>query len=281
MDTRTISAGDVDLAIAEAGAGGRPFLLMHGFTGAKEDFTEWLDLLAAQGWHVVAPDHRGHGASSKPASDEAYSTSILADDALALTDALGWSTFVLLGHSMGGFVAQTMALNAPERLDALVLMDTAHGPLEGINPDEVELAKAVVRDVGMAGLLELLEQRGSPLETEANKRVSAERPGYVEFGNRKFLATSPHLYAALLSEMISQQDRLAELAGLPAQLPTLVIVGDQDAPFIGPSKRMADTIPAATLAVVADAGHSPQFENPDQWWLVLSTFLEGIEHPAH
>ena len=62
MQIRTLSVGPVDLAIAEAGDGGRPLLLLHGFTGAKEDFTEWLDPLAALGWHGVAPDHRGHGA---------------------------------------------------------------------------------------------------------------------------------------------------------------------------------------------------------------------------
>ena len=183
---RTIRIGEIDLAVAEAGSGGRPFLLMHGFTGAKEDFTDWLDPLAELGWHAVAADHRGHGGSSKPAAEDAYSTSILAGDALALSDALGWSTFTLLGHSMGGFVAQLMALSDGERLDALVLMDTSHGPIEGIDPSEVALAQAVVRDVGMDGLLDLLAQRQSPLETKANKRLLAERPGYAEFGDRKF-----------------------------------------------------------------------------------------------
>ena len=68
MIERTIDlighGGPVSLAVAEAGAGGRSLLLLHGFTGAKEDFTEWLDPLAELGWHVVAPDQRGHGESS-------------------------------------------------------------------------------------------------------------------------------------------------------------------------------------------------------------------------
>jgi pimeloyl-ACP methyl ester carboxylesterase len=55
-----------------------------------------------------------------------------------------------------------------------------------------------------------------------------------------------------------------------------VLVGEQDAPFLGPSKQMADAM-RATLAVVADAGHSPQFENPDGWWQALSSFLAGID----
>src|SRR3954463_5300813 len=99
------------LAYAEAGAGGRPFLLVHGFTGAKEDFTEWLDRLADAGWHAVAPDNRGHGASEKPDDESEYAFALLAGDLLALADDL-WgpdAPFVLLGHSMGGMVAQVLA----------------------------------------------------------------------------------------------------------------------------------------------------------------------------
>ena len=59
-------------------------------------------------------------------------------------------------------------------------------------------------------------------------------------------------------------------------LPTLVMVGEQDSPLVGPSHRMAEAIPAGRLAVVPDAGHSPQFENPDAWWDALSTFLRGV-----
>src|SRR5215813_9493693 len=124
---RDVDLGDVRVSIAEAGAGPRRLLLVHGFTGAKEDFTPWLDRLAASGWHAVAPDLRGHGASAKPAQEAAYSFEIMADDMLGLADALGWDRFVLLGHSMGGMVAQFVACKEPARLDGLILMDTAHG----------------------------------------------------------------------------------------------------------------------------------------------------------
>src|SRR5215831_3393456 len=102
LTERRVNLGDLELSIAEAGTGQDPLLLVHGFTGAKEDFTPWLDRLAASGWHAVAPDLRGHGASAKPAQETAYSFEIMADDMLGLADALGWDRFVLLGHSMGG-----------------------------------------------------------------------------------------------------------------------------------------------------------------------------------
>src|SRR3954467_4509164 len=102
------------MQIAESGGGGRPLLLVHGFTGAKEDFTEWLDPLADLGWHAGALDNRGHGASEKPDERASDSFDLLAADGPPLADDR-WgrgSRFVLLGHSMGGMVAQVVAMQA-------------------------------------------------------------------------------------------------------------------------------------------------------------------------
>lgn len=283
MHVRTITvtdgAGPVDLAVAEAGQGGRPLVLVHGFTGAKEDFTDFLDPLAELGWHVVAPDQRGHGDSHKPDDEAAYSFAAFADDLLALLDAMGWSSAVALGHSMGGMVLQTAALQAPERFEALVLMDTSHRALRA-DDALVDLAIGVARAEGMAALMaaqDALDDDASPLGTEAGRRLDAERPGYKEFGQRKLLASSPAMYAAMIkviTDATSGLDRLADLRSL--DLPALVIVGDGDGPFLKPSRRMAEAIPGAELAVIPDAGHSPQFESPDHWWKALTTFLGRV-----
>lgn len=273
---RNVYLGDVELSIAEAGAGGCPLLLVHGFTGAKEDFSPWLDRLAGAGWHAVAPDLRGHGASSKPTEAAAYSLEILADDVLRLADALGWQRFVLLGHSMGGMVAQFMARNAAARLDGLILMDTAHGPLDNLDPDLIEAAVSIVRARGMDGLAEVMAEREGPLETPAHRRLTAEQPGYAEFEDRKFRATAPALYAAMAPEFVTTADRLDSLRDLPKSLPVLVIVGEQDQPFLGPSQRMAAAVIRGALEIIPDAGHCPQFENPDAWWNALAGFLAKI-----
>ena len=273
---RHVDLGDVQLSIAEAGAGRRPLLLVHGFTGAKEDFTPWLDRLADAGWHAVAPDLRGHGASSKPTADAAYSFEILADDVLRLADALGWGRFALLGHSMGGMVAQFMARKAAARLDGLILMDTSHGPLGNLDPDLVEAAVSIVRAQGMDGLAQVMAQRDGPLETPAHRRLIAERPGYAEFEDRKFLATSPALYAAMAPEFVTTADRLDSLRDLPETLPVLVIVGEQDQPFLGPTERMAAVVGQGALEIIPNAGHCPQFENSDAWWDALAGFLAKI-----
>jgi pimeloyl-ACP methyl ester carboxylesterase len=276
MRERQVTVGGIHLSIAEAVTGQDPLLLVHGFTGAKEDFTPWLDRLAASGWHAVAPDLRGHGASAKPAQEIDYSFEIMADDTLGLADALGWERFVLLGHSMGGMVAQFVACKAAARLDALILMDTAHGPLRNLDPELVEAAAGIVRSQGMDALASILAEQPGPLETAAHRRLINEQAGYAEFCDRKLRATSPALYAAMAPAFLSAADRLDSLRTLPESLPVLVIVGEQDQPFLGPSRRMAVGVGQGCLQIIPDAGHCPQFENTEAWWQALSSFLATV-----
>lgn len=263
--------GPVELATLEAGEGGRPLLLVHGFTGAKEDFADWLEPFAAEGWWVVAPDLRGHGASSQPAEEAAYSLSIYADDLQALAADLGWGRFDVLGHSMGGMVSQELVLRDPTQVGRLVLMDTSHGPFEGLDADTVAFGVEVIRTQGLPALLDLLAQLPQRDRTPAEQRVRDERPGYVEFGEAKLARSSGAMYAAMGQELTTRADRLAELAALP--MPVLVVVGDQDRDFLAPSHRLAAAIDTATLAVIADAAHCPQFEHPEAWWRAVSSFL--------
>jgi len=273
--TRVIEIDGGAVAVDEAGAGGRPLLLVHGFTGARIDFADHLDALADAGWWVVAPDLRGHGESFQPAEESAYDLDAFAADVWALVDALGWERLVLLGHSMGGMIAQVAALARPEALDGLVLMDTTHGPLD-LDRDLAALGAQIVRDGGMPAVKEVLDSMGDegPLTTPAHLRLLAERPGYREEGDRKFLSCSPAMYAAMLGQLLDQTDRIDDLAGL--DVPTLVIVGEQDRPFLDASEAMAAKIPGARLAVLPDAGHSPQFENPPAWREAMLAFLAEV-----
>ena len=270
MKMRTVEIGDIDLEIAEAGTGA-PLFLLHGFTGAKEDFTDWLDPFADRGWHAISPDLRGHGGSGAPTEESAYTLATFAGDVLGLADAFGWDRFCLLGHSMGGMVAQAVALQAPERVERLILMDTTHAPVEGIDRSIADLAVAMARERGIDALADAIAALDSPLATEADARVRAERPGYVEFGDRKFRASSPAMYAAMVPEMFEQDDRIGELRSLT--MPVLVVVGDQDEPFIPASRSHGRGDPGRRLEIVPEAGHSPQFEAPEAWWKVVSEFL--------
>lgn len=267
----SVTVGSIDLSVLQAGQGGRPLLLVHGFTGAKEDFADWTGALADEGWWVVAPDLRGHGRSAKPAHEASYSLAIFAADLVALVDGLGWDRFALLGHSMGGMIAQELVIDRPDRVERLVLMDTNHGPAEGLDEATVAAAVEVLRTQGLPALIDLIDQLPAPPRPPAEERVRATRPGYVEWSEGKVLACAPAMYAAMAAELIRRPDRLAELARLT--MPTRVVVGEQDHNFLGPSRRLADAIPSADLVVIADAAHSPQIENPDGWWQAVAPWL--------
>ena len=269
---RTVDGGGVALAVVEAGEGGRPILLVHGFTGAKEDFTPWFERLAAAGWHAAAFDLRGHGESGKPDDPDDYSLERMAADVLDVLDALGWREAVVLGHSMGGMVAQEVALTFEERVTALVLMDTAHGVFPGLTPELAGLGAALVHDGGMAAWVEATRDAGT-VASPADQAVRTADPAYAAWCDAKTLACAPAMVEGMLPAMARRRDRLREL--VQVRRPTLVLVGEEDV-VVDDSRRMAATIKGAQLAVVAGGGHSPQFEAPDAWWAALSGFLAGL-----
>jgi pimeloyl-ACP methyl ester carboxylesterase len=260
---RTIAVGDVELTISEAGAG---------FTGNRGDFEMALGELADRGWHVVAPDQRGHGDSTQPTDEQAYSFDIFATDALALADAVGFVTFTVLGHSMGGMVAQSVILRAPERIEAVVLMDTSHEGL-AIDPAGVQIATSIARRDGIDAVADLMAA-SAVLETAAYLRAVEADPAYGKRGDLNVRSSSAAMIAAMIPLIATRTDRLDELASVA--VPTLVIVGEEDEPFLEPSRRMAETIPDARLAVIPGGGHSPQFEAPAAWWAALSGFLDQL-----
>ena len=261
----------VGLAVEVTGSG-PGLMLVHGFGGAKEDFADHAPLLAAD-HTVVVFDHRGHGESDKPEDPLAYSFDRLVADTLAVAEAIGLDEFRLLGHSMGGMVARRVVLRHPERVDALILMDTAPGPVPGLDADLMEFGAQVAREQGKDVLKAMLDE-AAPLNTPAYERMLAERPEYQAFQDRKWDALSEVMWAAMVVAIARQDDDLPEFHAITC--PTLVIVGEVDIPFRGPSQAMADAIPDAQLAVIPDAGHSPQFEAPDAWFAALHGFLGAL-----
>lgn len=273
---RITTSDGVGLAVEVAGSG-PGLLLVHGFGGAKEDFADHVPVLARD-HTVVVFDHRGHGESDKPTDRNAYSIQRLATDIMDIADACELERFRLLGHSMGGMVGRQVPLRAPERIEALVMMDTSAGPIPGFDPSLMDAAAEVAFTRGKEALKELLDL-AQVLETPAYKRTLADRPGFQEFQDRKWADLSEVMWGAMAVALAHQPDDLAALAAV-VQVPTLIVVGSEDAPFLTASQGMAEAIEGSELVIIPEAGHSPQFENPPAWIEAMSRFLASVPAPT-
>jgi pimeloyl-ACP methyl ester carboxylesterase len=279
LAARRVRLPEVTLSVLEAGVGGEPLMLVHGFTGSKEDFAAEVVRLAGLGFHVVAPDHRGHGDSDHPDTEDAYTFETFAADLIDLAGALGWQTFDLLGHSMGGMIVQHVALSHPHRVTRLVLMDTHHGPVEGLDEQLLELGIELARTQGLEVIQEVVKLGRDPLASPAHTRLCEEVPGYEEWCDAKFLRSSPAMFSSMLRRFAETPDRLALLSEVAC--PTLVLVGELDAPFLEAAHAMASTIDGARLAVIPGGGHSPQLEATEHWRAAVDDFLlRQREEPA-
>jgi 2-succinyl-6-hydroxy-2,4-cyclohexadiene-1-carboxylate synthase len=149
METKYVSVNGVRLAYTDVGSGARPLVLVHGFTGSRDDFGTQLDALAGVGRTIVL-DQRGHGESSNTGDPDTYTFEQLVDDLAVFLESLGIDRCDLLGHSMGGMVALRLALAHPERVSSLLLMDTSARAPDGFPRAPVAAAGTIARAEGMA-----------------------------------------------------------------------------------------------------------------------------------
>ncbi|CAM3864292.1 alpha/beta fold hydrolase [Tsukamurella strandjordii] len=118
-------AGSFD-AIAAGPPDGRPVLLLHGFPEAAIEWRYQLAVLGDRGYRAVAPDQRGYSPGVRPERPAEYAMTPLVEDVVAIADALGWTTFDLIGHDWGGAVAWWTAAEHPGRLRSLTVISTPH-----------------------------------------------------------------------------------------------------------------------------------------------------------
>jgi len=272
---RRVAVNGVELAFEEHGGGERPLVLVHGFTGFRQDFAPVVDALLPSAGRIVALDLRGHGASTHTGDAASYTFDALASDIAAALAALRIARCDLLGHSMGGMLAQRIALAHPERIASLILLSTSAEPLAWINEDHIKLAAYVGREQGMAKLAEVLRARAAddPTRGEADRRLEREwgAQRFWAWRDARIVATDPEAYQALALAMKRAPDIRAQLTAI--RCPALVMVGALDAEFMGPSPRLAAAIPGARHAVIPNAGHQPQLEAPEAFLAAVREHL--------
>lgn len=269
----TLTINGVELVYEDVGQGDRPFVLVHGFTGFRDDFREQMPALTQLGRTIIY-DHRGHGDSAHTGDAATYTFAQLVDDLRGVLDARDVARCDLLGHSMGGMIALRFALAYPQRVASLVLMDTAARAPDHMPRAPLAAAGAIARSDGMATLAELLRARGhdDPSRPEAERRLEQEMGAtFWERRRRRLVAMDPEAFATLALELVDDTpltDRLAKI-----RCPTLVMVGDQDIGFLAPAEELASGIPGAVKVVIPNAAHSPQLENPSAWIKAISDHL--------
>ena len=228
----------------------RPTLvLLHGFSQTRRSWR--LTIAALGGSHrTLAPDLPGHGlAASRPASFAACA---------AYVRALGGERFALCGYSMGGRIALHAALELGERVERLVLVGASPGLADPAERAARRSADAALADrIKAVGIEAFAREWGAqPLFAGQPERVAAAAHA------DRLRNTPPGLAAALrglgTGTMEPLWDRLGELA-----IPVTLVAGERDEKFRALAERMAAALPAASVEIVAGAGHAAQLERPD------------------
>lgn len=277
MSARRARVRGVEIAWEERGQGARPLVLVHGFTGFRQDFATQWDALAERG-RTLAPDLPGHGDSGRHAQDARYRLDELAQDLRAWLAQVSTGPVDLLGHSMGGMLALRIALAEPSRVASLLLMDTSAGPLHDLDRSLVEAASHLVRQGGMRALARVLRARAEedPQRGEPDRRVERlwgpER--FWAWREARIEATDPRAYPLLAAELLDGTDLTPRLGEI--EVPALVMVGAQDEPFLGPARRLAEHLPQTCYVEIPEAGHQPQHENPASWREAVLAHLRRV-----
>jgi pimeloyl-ACP methyl ester carboxylesterase len=239
------------------GGTGEPLLLIMGMSGTHLSWGEPFVADHERDFDVVAYDHRGIGRSDPESA--AFTIAELAEDAAGILDALGWDTAHVLGISMGGMIAQELALKHPERIRTLTLGCTYCGG-EGS-----ALAPQATLDKLTAGMLSGDRERAirSGFEVNVSAAFAAQDDDYATFRTMAKALPAPIPVIMLQMQAIAQHDTSARLPSL--DLPTLVIHGDEDAMLPVQNGRMiAGLIPGARLEVLEGVGHMFWWEQPER-----------------
>jgi pimeloyl-ACP methyl ester carboxylesterase len=243
----------------EAYGDGPALILTHGYSSTSAMWEGQIEALSKH-HKLVLWDMRGHGKSDYPADPNAYSEALTIGDIAALLDQIGTRRAIVGGFSLGGYMSLALYRTHPERVAALLIVDT--GP--GFKKDEAraawnkrahETAERFERD-GLSVLKSLSRERSSVTHRDATGLALAAR-------------------GMLTQRDASVMEVLPEIA-----VPSLIVVGADDTPFLAASDYMAAKIPGAKKVVIPSAGHAVNIDQPQAFIDAVLPFLEGLPKEA-
>jgi len=257
-----IDTGDAQIFVRAEGAG-EPLIWLHGLGMSSELWRAQWPVFTPR-YRCVAVDLRGFGQSSKPSAAGAYAIDVLAGDIAAVIEQLALGRCHVLGTSMGGFIAQSLALARPELCRSLVLCHTA--PHMSIPADVLATRLEALRNQPLDEYAQLVVAQA------CSARASAELRAWVA---SMLARNDQRAYTQVLSEGLSGFDVRGELARLA--LPTLVVVGEDDRVLPpGGGRELARLIAGAELVELSGVGHLGYAENPQAFNRSVLAFLDGL-----
>jgi pimeloyl-ACP methyl ester carboxylesterase len=277
-DSRFVEVNGLQVHYKEDGQGEPTLILLHGFASSVFSWREVREPLAQYG-RVVAFDRPAFGLTERPTRWQGanpYAADNQADLTVALMDRLGIEQAILVGNSAGGTVAARSALDHPDRVKALVLVDAAIYQGGGSpawvrpllnTPQARRIGPLLMRRIQNWGLDFARSAWHDPSKISEEVWEGYTKPLQAENWDRglwELFASSRE------SDLASQLDQL--------NLPVLVISGDDDRIVDTQlSVRLAEHIPGAKLVIVPDCGHVPQEECPEAFLEAVEGFLAGLE----
>ena len=264
-----IRAGGGSTRVLAAGSGSRNVLFIHGLGARADRWRRNLPTFAKAGYRCAAADLPGHGFASKT-GDFDFSVPACADLTLDLLDALQMERAALVGTSLGGFVGATVALLAPERISALVLVGTIGiAPMGETARQNLAARFGTVDRAGIEGKLRTVIHDDARLVTESwieeEWRIN-NSPGARE----AFAAISEYIRSGIDGDVVGE--RLAALAGRP---PTAVVWGSEDRavpPAVG--LVVNDLLHPELFAEIPGTGHCPYLEADTEFNRIVIEFLD-------
>jgi pimeloyl-ACP methyl ester carboxylesterase len=234
---------------------GPTLLLTHGYSSTSTMWSGQIDALSKH-HKLVLWDMRGHGQSDYPEDPAAYSEALTIADMAALLDEVGATSAIVGGLSLGGYMSLAFYRSHPERVRALLIIDTGPGfknedARDAWNKRAHDTGDRFERE-GLAVLQSLSRERSSVSHRDASGLARAARG------------------------MLTQRDA-SVMESLPAiKVPALVIVGADDTPFLAASDYMAAKIPGAKKVIIPAAGHAVNIDQPQAFVEAVLPFLDGL-----
>ena len=270
MPTRKINGADYHYDVV---GDGKPLLLLHGFTGASEN---WQPLVPHFGSNrqLIMVDILGHGLSEAPEHAPRYEMSQIAQDVRALLDQLAARPFDLLGYSMGGRLGLYLAVHFPDAFDRVVIESASPGlAAEKARTDRRQRDEALADRIEAEGIPAFVDfwenlglwhsQSSLPEEVKVRQREQRLRNRPVGLANSlRGMGTGaqPSLWSRLGS----------------VNRPVLLINGELDTKYVTINAQMASQFPNCQTITIAGVGHNAHLEKPEIFCQIVREFLDSV-----